>query len=102
MFKQSEALLMIRAINRTVTGEYILTLTIQNGDTLDAVRNEVNSLNKHYCAHGWIMLTRDRLIINNLPTFVFKFDTVTLPTKQGDDGVYNICSYKDSGLYVSI
>ena len=93
---------MIRVINRTVTGECVLTLTIQYGDTLDAVRNEVNSLNKHYCKHGWIMLTQDRLIINNLPTFVFKFDTVTLPTKQDDAGVYNICSYKDSELYVNI
>lgn len=93
---------MVRCVRRTMQGDVILTIGVERGDSLDRVREEVGAVNKHYTKFGYAMLTTERLVMNNMPWFVFKFDNETLAMKAGEDGVYVVVEYKDMDGFVEL
>lgn len=91
---------MFTGVRRASNGDVVFTLTVEQGDTLQGIREAINGFNKKYTRFGYMTLTTNRVIINNLPTFVFAFDGETLAMKAEEDGVYRMVEFSEMDGFV--
>jgi hypothetical protein len=93
---------MFTGVRRAMNGDVVFTLTVEEGDTLQGVREAINGFNKKYTRYGYMTLTTNSVIINNLPTFVFAFDNSAIAMKKGEDGVYRMAEYSEMDGFLNI
>lgn len=60
-------------------------------------------MKKSCCSDGFLVLAHQvTLTGNHMPVFTFTVDRETWATKKNENGVYELCEYKDAENYINI